>query len=66
MAVKQKQKQEGQRAWMFNGQQIRPVLYNGRAVGEGKYFAASVNGELLLDENGTPHQFRKIGTLEAV
>lgn len=49
---------------MFNGKLVKNVLYNGKAVGHGKYFAAEVDGELLLDADGKPVPFRSTGTLE--
>lgn len=50
-----------QRVRKLDGQVVRPVLYNGRAVGHGKYFAAEVNGQLVLDESGKPEQYRQVG-----
>ena len=63
MAVKNKQKQEGQRVWRLNGEEVRPCLYNGRAVGHGKYYAAMINGALVC-ENDVPLHFRSVGALE--
>lgn len=65
MAAPKTQAQKGvQRVRKLNGQIIRPVLYNGRATGHGKYFAGEVNGQLVLDESGQPAQYRTLGTLE--
>jgi hypothetical protein len=57
-------KTEGLRIRKLNGKTVIPVLYNGRGVGHGKYFAASVDGALILDENGKPLEFRSVGALE--
>lgn len=57
---------EGARVRKLDGEVVRPVLYNGRSVGHGKYFAASVNGQLVLDANEKPVLFREAGTLERV
>jgi hypothetical protein len=54
---------EGLRRWMLDGKLITPVLYCGRAVGHGKYFACEVDGVLQVDENGIPYHFRTIGEL---
>lgn len=57
---------EGQRVRKLDGKLVKPVLYNGRAVGHGKFFAASIDGELLLDETGKPIPIREVGALERV
>jgi hypothetical protein len=65
MAAPKTQAQKGQqRTRKIDGQVVRPVLYNGRAVGHGKYFAGEVNGQLIMDESGRPAQYRTLGTLE--
>ena len=58
-----KKGQEGQKFRYYNGLQVTPTLYNGRAVGEGKYLSGSVRGELVLDESGIPLKWREIGVL---
>ena len=58
-----KKGQEGQKFRYFNGVQVTPTLYNGRAVGEGKYLSGSIRGELVLDESGVPMKWRDIGYL---
>jgi hypothetical protein len=42
---------------------VKPVLYNGKAVGEGKYFTGEVNGVVVRDSNGRPIPLREIGEL---
>lgn len=65
MAAPKTQAQKGaQRVRKLDGHPVRPVLYNGRATGQGKYFAAEVNGQLVLDEQGRPRQFKETGQLE--
>jgi len=44
----------------YKGQEVRPSLYVGRAVGQGTYMSAAINGELICDENGKPMPFRSI------
>jgi len=44
----------------YNGQEVRPSLYVGRAVGQGTYMSAAINNELICDENGKPLPFRNI------
>jgi hypothetical protein len=64
MAAPKTQAQKGtQRVRKLDGQVVRSVLYNGRALGHGKYFAAEVAGQLLCDETGRPLQFRDVGEL---
>jgi hypothetical protein len=48
---------------MFNGQPVRNVLYNGKHLGHGKYFAAEVGGQLVCDDTGKPLHFRAVGEL---
>lgn len=47
----------------FNGKPVQNCLYNGLACGHGKYFAAMIDGQLVLDENGKPIPFRDLGEL---
>lgn len=64
MAAPKTQAQKGtQKRRMLGDQPVRAVLYNGRSIGNGKYMAAEVNGQLVLDENGCPAQYRVTGTL---
>ena len=55
----------------FNGQPVIPVLYDGKAIGHGKYMAGSVRTddgktqanrvtETIKDENGRPIPLRSI------
>nr|NDG05751.1 hypothetical protein [Oxalobacteraceae bacterium] len=65
MAAPKTQAQKGtQKRRMLEGQVVRPVLYNGRNIGHGKYFAAEVNGQLVMDDQGRPMQFRQVGELQ--
>jgi len=50
----------------LNGNVVKPCLYNGNAVGHGKYYAAMVNDVLVLDANKKPFQFRDCGELVLV
>ena len=54
----------GLRVRKLDGKLVKPILYNGRAVGHGKFFAASIDGEMLLDETGKPIPILQAGTLE--
>lgn len=58
---------------MLDGKVVKIVLYNGKAVGLGKYYSgyvetgdknAMVSDMMILDENGKPKQFNEIGALE--
>jgi hypothetical protein len=44
----------------YKGQEIRASRYVGKAVGQGTYMSAAINGELIVDENGKPMPFRSI------
>lgn len=52
-----------QKQRMHNGQKVIPCLYNGRALGHGKYFAAMIGSELQVDEDGKPFYYREFGQL---
>ena len=53
------QRQE-QKKRFYKGQEVRPSLYVGKAVGQGTYMSAAINNELICDENGKPLPFRSI------
>lgn len=64
MAAPKTQAQKGtQKRRMLGDQVVRAVLYNGRSIGQGKFMAAEVNGQLVLDDQGQPAQYRQTGTL---
>ena len=42
---------------------VKIVLYNGKAVGHGKYFAAEVDGQLVTGDNDKPLPYRSVGEL---
>lgn len=48
----------------LDGKVVKACLYNGHAIGHGKYFAAEVEGKLVVDKNGKPVPFRSCGRLE--
>ena len=48
---------------MLDGKRVMPVLYNGRALGHGKYFAGAINEVMILDEQKKPVPYNKIGEL---
>lgn len=52
-----------QKRRMLDNKVVRNVLYNGQAVGHGKFMAAEVDGQLLLDETGKPLPFNQVGEL---
>lgn len=57
-------KTDGLKVRMYEGKKVTPVLYNGRAVGHGKYLAGDIGGGVLvLDANGKPMKFKSIGAL---
>ena len=54
-----------QYARVHNGEIVRPVLYDGRATGHGKFFAAAI-GDKMIEQNGRPVPFRSIGKVQPV
>lgn len=54
---------DGLKIRMLNGKKVVAVLYNGKAIGHGKYFTGEVEGKLVCDESGKPLPFRQIGDL---
>ena len=44
----------------YKGQEVRASLYVGKAVGQGTYMSAAINGELICDEHGKPMTFGSI------
>lgn len=51
------------RVRMLDGKVVQNCLYNGIASGHGKYFAAMIDGQLVLDESGRPLPFKQVGDL---
>lgn len=63
---KPKSKSQGagiNRVRMLDGKPVQMCLYNGVALGHGKYFAAMMDGKLLMDANQKPRPFRSVGQL---
>lgn len=52
-----------QRTRMLDGKKVRGVLYNGRASGQGKFMAAEVDGQMIMDSQGKPLPFNQVGEL---
>ena len=64
MAAPKTAAQKGtQRQRMLNGEPVKAVLYNGKAVGLGKYFTGEVGGKLVCDDTGKPLPITDIGQL---
>ena len=49
-----------ERKKLYQGKEMKPCLYDGRAVGRGKYMAGTVDGDMILDTNGKPMPYRAI------
>ena len=52
-----------QRLRMLNGKQVKPTRYDGPY---GKFMAATLNDQIIRDNNGRPLEFRQTGKLEWV
>jgi len=61
-----KHKDPNQRVRMLDGEPVRPVLYNGRGIGHGKYFTGEVKGQVICNDKGVPMYLRDIGDLVKV
>ena len=48
----------------FEGKIVKPCLYNGKWLGHGKYLAAMIDDQLVLDKDGKPILFHSLGRLE--
>jgi len=44
----------------YKGQEVRASKYVGKAVGQGTYMSAAINGELIVDANSKPLPYRSI------
>lgn len=44
----------------INGKDIKPTWYYGKLVGNGAYFAGTVDNKLICDNNGIPIPYRNI------
>jgi hypothetical protein len=62
-APKAKAGNSSQKYRMLEGKPVKAVLFNGRAQGGGKYMTGEVDGKLVLDEQGQPEHYNKIGEL---
>lgn len=49
----------------FNGQVVKPCLFNGRDAGGGKYMAAVDGSGNLVVQNGRPIQYREAELVDA-
>ena len=54
-----------QYARVHEGNVVRPVLYDGRHAGHGKFFAAAI-GDRMIEQDGKPVPFRSIGKVQPV
>jgi len=45
---------------MYQGKEMKPCLYDGRAVGNGKYMSGTIEGEIIVDHNNKPIPYRAI------
>lgn len=52
-----------QKTRKLDGKVVKTCLYNGRALGHGKYFAAMIDDQFVLDENGKPCKWAAVGEL---
>ena len=48
------------RKLIYKGQEYKPCLYDGRAVGKGMYMVGAINGDMIVNERGEPIPFRAI------
>jgi hypothetical protein len=48
---------------MYEGKKVTPTLFDGTSVKQGKFIAATVEGQLVYNKNGRPYCFRDLGQL---
>ena len=53
------QARQSHKSHIYNGEKVKPVLYDGRHVGYGKYYAMEYEGNkgMVRDESGRPLAF---------
>lgn len=44
----------------YQGKELKPAMYVGTSVGQGKYLSGAVDGVLVCDHNGKPLPYRSI------
>ena len=49
-----------QRKKLYQGKELKPCLYDGRSIGNGKYMSGSIDGDLIVDDQGRPMPFHSI------
>lgn len=67
-APKSSSKKNPGRVRKLDGKVVRQALYNGLAIGHGKYYVGYLDGiaseTMIKDKNGKPLHFHQIGQLE--
>lgn len=55
---------KSQRVHMHEGQVVKPVLFDGKNTGSGKYMAASIDDVLVINpKTGKPYEYKTFGVL---
>jgi hypothetical protein len=49
-----------QRKRYYQGKEMKPCLYIGKLVGKGRYMSGSIDGQIIMDEQGNPMPFHAI------
>ena len=49
-----------ERKKLYQGKELKPCLYDGRAVGKGKYMTGTIDGNVIEDALGCPIPLRSI------
>lgn len=49
-----------ERKKFYQGKELKPCLYDGRAVGKGKYMTGTIDGNVIADALGCPIPLRSI------
>lgn len=51
-----------QRVRMYEGKVVKPVLFDGKNTGLGKYMAASIDDVLVINpKTGKPYEYKSLG-----
>lgn len=57
---------QAQRKKYYQGKEVRPCLYIGKAVGKGRYMSGSIDGQVIMNDKGNPMPYHDIPSTDSV